>query len=90
MLTEFEKMKIQTVHMLFEMYNAKYTKPITDKNTVHKFYDDIVFSYLSEDLLVNFNVTNESDLMSLFAGYNAYLEKYITEEEFVKKLKKEN
>lgn len=85
MLTQIEKLQIQTTHLLFSMFQNQPSYSITSYDSVDKFYSHIGYTLESENLLHSLNVHGTSALMSLFSEYNAYLEGDLPEENFVKK-----
>lgn len=89
MLSEIQKVKIQTIHMLFSLFQSQESYSITSYDSVDKFYSYIGYDLESENLLHSLNVHSTSGLMTLLSDYNAYLEGELPEEEFVKKLKKD-
>lgn len=89
MLSEIQKVKIQTIHILFNLFQSQESYSITNYDSVDKFYSYIGYDLESENLLHSFNVHSTSGLMALLSDYNAYLEGDLPEEEFVKKLRKD-
>lgn len=89
MLSEIQKVKIQTIHILFNLFQSQESYSITNYDSVDKFYSYIGYDLESENLLHSLNVHSTSGLMTLLSDYNAYLEGELPEEEFVKKLKKD-
>lgn len=87
MLSETQKIKIRTIHMLFSLFQSQESYSITSYDSVDKFYSYIGYDLESEQLLHSLNVHGTSGLMTLFSNYNAYLEGDLAEEDFVKKLK---
>lgn len=82
MLTQIEKLQIQTTHLLFSMFQDQPSYSIMNYDSVDKFYSHIGYDLESEPLLHSLNVHSTSDLMSLFSEYNSYLEGDLSEEEF--------
>lgn len=89
MLSEIQKVKIQTIHILFNLFQSQESYSITNYDSVDKFYSYIGYDLESENLLHSLNVHSTSGLMALLSDYNAYLECDLPEEEFVKKLRKD-
>lgn len=89
MLSEIQKVKIQTIHILFNLFQSQESYSITNYDSVDKFYSYIGYDLESENLLHSLNVHSTSGLMALLSDYNAYLEGDLPEEEFVKKLRKD-
>lgn len=89
MLSEIQKVKIQTIHILFNLFQSQESYSITNYDSVDKFYSYIGYDLESENLLHSFNVHSTSGLMALLSDYNAYLEGDLPEEEFVKKFENE-
>lgn len=89
MLSEIQKVKIQTIHILFNLFQSQESYSITNYDSVDKFYSYIGYDLESKNLLHSFNVHSTSGLMALLSDYNAYLEGDLPEEEFVKKLRKD-
>ncbi len=90
MLSEIQKVKIQTIHILFNLFQSQESYSITNYNSVDKFYSYIGYDLESENLLHSLNVHSTSGLMALLSDYNAYLEGDLPEEQFVKKLRQDN
>lgn len=82
MLTQIEKLQIQTIHLLFSMFQNQPSYSIASYDSVDKFYSYIGYNLESEQLLHSLNVHGTSDLMSLFSEYNSYLEGDLSEKEF--------
>lgn len=89
MLSEIQKVKIQTIHILFNLFQSQESYSITNYDSVDKFYSYIGYDLESENLLHSFNVHSTSGLMALLSDYNAYLEGDLPEEEFVKRFENE-
>ena len=89
MLSEIQKIKIQTIHMLFILFQSQESYSIINYDSVDKFYSYIGYDLESENLLHSFNAHSTSGLMALLSDYNAYLEGDLPEEEFVKRLRKD-
>lgn len=83
MLTQIQKLQIQTTHLLFSMFQDQPSYSIMNYDSVDKFYSHIGYDLESEPLLHSLNVHSTSALMSLFSDYNAYLEGDLSEEKFI-------
>ena len=90
MLSEIQKVKIQTIHMLFILFQSQDSYSIAKYNSVDEFYSYIGYDLESENLLHSLNVHSTSGLMSLLSDYNAYLDGDLAEEDFVKMFEKDN
>lgn len=89
MLSEIQKVKIQTIHMLFILFQSQESYSIINYDSVDEFYSYIGYDLESENLLHSLNVHSTSGLMALLSDYNAYLDGDLPEEEFVKRLRKD-
>lgn len=90
MLSEIQKVKIQTIHMLFSLFQSQESYAIINYDSVDKFYSYIGYDLESEHLLHSLNVHSTSGLMTLLSDYNAYLDGDLPEEDFVKRFEKKN
>lgn len=90
MLSETKKIKIQTIHMLFSLFQSQESYSITSYDSVDEFYSYIGYDLESENLLHSLNVHSTSGLMALLSDHNAYLDGDLPEEDFVKRFEKEN
>ena len=89
MLSETQKIKIQTIHMLFSLFQSQESYAIINYNSVDEFYSYIGYDLESENLLHSLNVHSTSGLMALLSDYNAYLDGDLPEEDFVKRFEKD-
>lgn len=85
MLTPLQQLKMQSIHLLFNLFQENKLNKLTNYESVDNFYSYIGYDLESEGLLRNLNIHGTSVLQKLLIDYNDYLDIKLEEDVFVKR-----
>lgn len=85
MLTPLQQLKMQSIHLLFNLFQENESNKLTNYESVDNFYSYIGYDLESEGLLRNLNIHGTFVLQKLLIDYNDYLNVKLEEDVFVKR-----